>query len=180
MSAHPFCAATSTPLPDKATPPLTQHTPSQPLLHVHNIKGRGCIIAQNLSGNGDLDLNSGLERDRGDLLDDLGRRGKVDEALVDAHLEAVPGLGTLTTGPGALVTVTKAWASQRGLVRSARARVPAWGPSGRAPARAPFGRRRSRYSRLAGGVLEVLGGEADGALDLEVAVLGAVDEVGRD
>lgn len=36
------------------------------------------------------------------------------------------------------------------------------------------------YSRLAGGVLEVLGGETDGALDLEVTVLGAVDEVGRD
>jgi hypothetical protein len=87
---------------------------------------------QRLSSDGDLNLNSGLERDRGDLLDDLGRRGEVDEALVDAHLEAVPGLGTLTTG------------------------------------------------RLAGGVLEELGGEADGALDAEVTVLGAVDEVRRD
>ncbi len=47
---------------------------------------------------GDLDLNSGLERDGGDLLNDLGRRVKVDEALVDAHLKVVPGLGTLTTG----------------------------------------------------------------------------------
>lgn len=51
---------------------------------------------------------------------------------MDAHLVAVPGLGTLTTG------------------------------------------------RLAGGVLEVLGGETDGALDAEVVVLGAVDEVARD
>lgn len=51
---------------------------------------------------------------------------------MDAHLVAVPGLGTLTTG------------------------------------------------RLAGGVLEVLGGETDGALDAEVVVLGAVDEVTRD
>ena len=47
---------------------------------------------------GDLDLNSGLERDGGDLLNDLRGRVEVDEALVDAHLEVVPGLGTLTTG----------------------------------------------------------------------------------
>lgn len=46
----------------------------------------------------DLDLYSGLERDGGDLLDDLGGRVEVDETLVDAHLEVVPGLGTLTTG----------------------------------------------------------------------------------
>lgn len=67
-----------------------------------------------------------------DLLDDVGRRVEVDETLVDAHLVAVPGLGTLTT---------------RG---------------------------------LAGDVLEDLGGETDGALDAEVTVLGAVDEVGAD
>lgn len=45
---------------------------------------------------GDLDLDASLDRDRGDLLDDLGRRAQVDDALVDAHLQAVPGLGTLT------------------------------------------------------------------------------------
>jgi hypothetical protein len=50
------------------------------------------------SSNGNLDLHSGLERDRGDLLDDLGGRSEVDEALVDAHLVAVPSLGTFTTG----------------------------------------------------------------------------------
>jgi hypothetical protein len=49
--------------------------------------------------------------------------------LVDAHLEGVPGLGTLTA---------------RG---------------------------------FAGGDLQVLGGEADGALDTEILVLGAVDEL---
>ena len=53
----------------------------------------------------------------------------LDEALVDAHLVGVPGLGTLTA------------------------------------------------RRLAGGDLEVLGGQADGALDAEVLVLGAVDEL---
>lgn len=51
---------------------------------------------------------------------------------MDAHLEAIPGLGTLTA---------------RG---------------------------------LAGGDLEGLGGQADGALDAEVLVLGAVDDLGAD
>lgn len=56
----------------------------------------------------------------------------LDEALVDSHLEGVPGLGTLTTGG------------------------------------------------LAGGDLEVLGGETDGALNAEVLRLCAVDELGAD
>mmetsp|Transcript_12140 Transcript_12140/g.39616 ORF Transcript_12140/g.39616 Transcript_12140/m.39616 type:complete len:230 (-) Transcript_12140:14-703(-) len=45
---------------------------------------------------GHLDLDPRLDRDGGDLLDDLRRRVQVDEALVDAHLEPVPGVGTLT------------------------------------------------------------------------------------
>lgn len=52
-------------------------------------------VKPNLSSNGDLNLNTGLDVDD-DLLDDLGRGGQVDEALVDAHLEEIPGLGTLT------------------------------------------------------------------------------------
>lgn len=36
--------------------------------------------------------------DTHDLLDNLRGRVQVDEALVDAHLEAVPGLGALTAG----------------------------------------------------------------------------------
>lgn len=36
------------------------------------------------------------------------------------------------------------------------------------------------YSRLTGGVLQVLGGETDGALDVQVAVLCAGDEVTAD
>jgi len=54
---------------------------------------------------------------------------EVDEALVDAHLKGVPGLGTLTVG------------------------------------------------RLTGGDLQDLGGQADGALDAELLVLGTVDEL---
>ncbi len=44
----------------------------------------------------DLDINVGLNRDGGDLLDHLRRRVEVDDALVDAHLEPVPGVGALT------------------------------------------------------------------------------------
>ena len=41
-------------------------------------------------------LHTGLDVDGGDLLHDLGGRVQVDHALVDPHLEFVPGLGTLT------------------------------------------------------------------------------------
>lgn len=41
---------------------------------------------------GDLHLHAGLDADGGDLLDDLGRAVQVDQALVNAHLVAVPGL----------------------------------------------------------------------------------------
>lgn len=48
-----------------------------------------------LCRNSDLNLNTSFDVDD-DLLDDLGRGVQVDEALVDAHLVGVPGLGTLT------------------------------------------------------------------------------------
>ena len=41
-------------------------------------------------------LDAGLDVDGGDLLHDLRGRVQVDHALVDPHLELVPGLGTLT------------------------------------------------------------------------------------
>ena len=47
---------------------------------------------------GNINLDTGLDADAGDLLDDLTGSVEIDEALVDAHLEAVPGVGTLTTG----------------------------------------------------------------------------------
>lgn len=67
-----------------------------------------------------------------DLLDDLGRRVEVDEALVHLELVAVPRLGALTA------------------------------------------------RRLARRDLERLGREADGALDAQRLVLGAVHEVAAD
>jgi len=38
-------------------------------------------------GNGDLDLNSWLDADRGDLLYNLAGRVKINQALVNTHLE---------------------------------------------------------------------------------------------
>merc|ERR1719150_2560822 len=46
--------------------------------------------------NGNLDLDSGFDRDGGDLLDNLGRGVEIDDTLVDPHLKPVPGLGTFT------------------------------------------------------------------------------------
>ena len=48
--------------------------------------------------NGDFHLDSRLNADGSDLLDDLGRAVQVDEALVDPHLETVPSLGTFPAG----------------------------------------------------------------------------------
>ena len=71
-----------------------------------------------LSRDGNLDLDTGLEGNAGlltrwgivrneekeksgkvtyDLLDDLAGGVEVDQTLVDLQLEAIPGLGTLTT-----------------------------------------------------------------------------------
>ena len=48
-------------------------------------------------GNGDFDLHTGFDGDRGDLLDDLGWGVEIDDTLVDPHLKSIPGLGTFTT-----------------------------------------------------------------------------------
>ena len=55
-----------------------------------------CSKKENLKGKGNLALDTRLEVDGGQLLDNLGGRVQVNETLVDLHLEAVPGLGTLT------------------------------------------------------------------------------------
>jgi len=47
-------------------------------------------------GDDDLDLDTRLDADRCNLLDDLGGTVQIDDTLVDAHLEAIPGLGALT------------------------------------------------------------------------------------
>lgn len=46
---------------------------------------------------GDLDFDTRLDADAGNLLDNLRRAVEVNEAFVDPHLEPVPGLGTFST-----------------------------------------------------------------------------------
>lgn len=46
---------------------------------------------------GNLNFNTRLNADAGDLLDNLRRAVKVNEAFVDPHLKPIPGFGTLTT-----------------------------------------------------------------------------------
>lgn len=53
--------------------------------------------AKYLVGNDDLDINTGIDGDVGELSHDLRGGVKVEDALVDAHLEAIEGVGTLTT-----------------------------------------------------------------------------------
>lgn len=50
-----------------------------------------------LRRDGDLDLNTRLQTDRCNLLDNLAGRVEVNKALVNLELVAVPGLGTFTT-----------------------------------------------------------------------------------
>lgn len=64
---------------------ITQSVP-----YFNPLLGNLCI------SNGDLNLYAGLDADGGDLLDDLRWTAQIDEPLVDAHLEAIPSLGTFT------------------------------------------------------------------------------------
>ena len=48
-------------------------------------------------GNGDFHLDSRLNTDGSDLLDNFRRAVQVNESLVDPHLESIPSLRTFTT-----------------------------------------------------------------------------------
>ena len=48
------------------------------------------------SHDGDFDINTGFEVDGGELLDGVLRSVEVNEAFVDLHFEAIPGVGTVT------------------------------------------------------------------------------------
>lgn len=51
-----------------------------------------------LTGNGNLNLDTRLNGNRGDLLNNLRGGVEINQTLVDTHLEAVKGGGTVTTG----------------------------------------------------------------------------------
>ena len=48
-------------------------------------------------GNGDFHLDSWLNTDGSDLLDNFRRAVQVNESLVDPHLESIPSLRSFTT-----------------------------------------------------------------------------------
>lgn len=80
--------------------PDQHNAPSQPLQAAAAAAAKA-LKKSRLEGSvsdGDLDLNSGLDGDGSDLLDDLRGGVEVEDALVDAHLEAVPGVGSLSAG----------------------------------------------------------------------------------
>jgi len=66
------------------------------ILHRRTLQERKASAIPLGVSDGDLNIDAWGEGDGGDLLDDVGARVEVDEALVDAHFEAVPGIGTLT------------------------------------------------------------------------------------
>lgn len=80
---------------------------------------------------------------------------------MDSHLVPVPGLGTLTTRTKRVVYQPPFFASKKHFCGKPK-------------------KKDHKNVRLPGGVLEDLGGESDGAPDVEVSVLGTVDEVGTD
>jgi len=53
-------------------------------------------VPEHLVVDGDLDDHTRLDVDGSDLLHGLGWGVEIDDALVDAHLISVPGVGTLT------------------------------------------------------------------------------------
>lgn len=48
--------------------------------------------------NGNFHLDTRLDADGGDLLDDLRWTVQINQTLVDPHLKAIPGFGSFTTG----------------------------------------------------------------------------------
>ena len=93
-----------------------------------------------------------MSKDTHNLLDDLAGGVEVDQTLVDLELVEIPRLGTLTA---------RLLQNDEKLVQV-------------------LSSHENSTNRLAGGDLEDLGGETNGALDAELLVLRTVDEVRRD
>ena len=50
-----------------------------------------------VTDNGDFDFDTRFDVDGSDLLYNVARAVEIDDALVDAHFETIPGVGTFTT-----------------------------------------------------------------------------------
>lgn len=121
------------------------------LNHLHHL----CIC------DGDFDLYARLNADGGDLLDNLRWTVQINQTLVDPHLEAIPGLGSLTTGgfPGG-DTQSLEGRKQNSLALQRNHMNKIW---------------LSLCEKL-----KYLGWHADWSLHLQVLFLSAADQVGTD
>ena len=63
---------------------------------LHCLSGRGRSARVSLLPNNEVHIYARVESEVRDLLDGGGGAEDVDDALVDAHLEAVPGVGTVS------------------------------------------------------------------------------------
>jgi hypothetical protein len=71
---------------------MGQHEAGQPRGSKHGLARR----ASGLRVDGDFDDHAWFNTDAGDLLDNVSGRSEIDETLVNAHLETIPGIGPLT------------------------------------------------------------------------------------
>lgn len=74
--------------------PLLKHNSGQTTFRFHNlfIKTSACLCVCD----GNLNLYTRFNADGGDLLHNFRWAVQIDKALVDPHLEAIPGFGSLT------------------------------------------------------------------------------------
>jgi len=132
-------------------------------------------VVHHLCGDGDLNLNTGLDVDD-DLLNDLSGGVKVDQTLVDPIAAMSVNAISLSSGK------SKSQARPRNRDNTSSRLCNALKDPCNASFNSPHlvhvpGLGALTARGLAGGDLQVLGGHADGALDAEVLGLGAVDEL---
>jgi hypothetical protein len=121
---------------------------------------------------GDFNLDSRLNRDGGDLLDNLSRRLKINQTLVDAHFETVP-------------AEQRSWHHEHENVESKTCANMAHKKKKTKKQQAVKheslpGLRTLSVGGLTGGDAQNLGRHTHGSLDLELLLLGATDQVGAD
>lgn len=68
--------------------------PNQSTCHSSIIKSENLLF----SNDGDFNIDTRFDSDSSDFLHGLQGGSQIDDTLVDAHFETIPGLGTFTTG----------------------------------------------------------------------------------
>lgn len=92
VTAYNYPATLPSTFPSHVKIPANKVTPVSLFISLLNHLHHLCV------SDGDFNLNTWLDADGGDLLDDLGWTVQVNEPLVDPHLEAIPGFGSFAAG----------------------------------------------------------------------------------